>query len=61
MTNICIAFKNLDGVTSDDMRKGKIQTGYAHANVHMLFYIKIDGKFTRNKIYLVEGHTRAPP
>ena len=42
-----IAFENLDGVTPDEMTKGKIKPGYGNVNVHMIFDIKIDGNFTR--------------
>ena len=61
MTHIRIAFENLDGVTPDEMRKGKINTGYEHANVHMIFDIKIDGKFTRKSILVADGYTTVPP
>ena len=32
MAKFCIEFENLDGVTPDKMRKGKIKPGYEHAN-----------------------------
>ena len=43
------------------MRKGNIQPGYEHVNVHMIFDIKMDGKFTRKEILVADGHTTAPP
>ena len=43
------------------MRKGKIRPGYEHVNVHVIFYIKIDGGFTIKSILAADGHTRAPP
>ena len=61
MTNIRIAFEKLDGVTPDEMRKGKIKPGYEHINVHMIFDINMDGKFTKNAILVADGHTIAPP
>ena len=61
MTNVCIAFENIDGVTPDEIRKGKIHPVYENVNVHMIFDINMDGKFTR-KLRLVAGrHTTAPP
>ena len=47
MTNVRIAFEKFDGVTPDKMRKGNIKHGYEHVNVHRIFDINIDGKFTR--------------
>ena len=43
------------------MRKGKINTGYKQVNVHIIFYIKMDGKFTINSRLVADGHTIAPP
>ena len=61
MTNVRIAFENLDDVTPDDMRKGKIKPGYENVNVHMIFDIKMYGKFTRKSILVADGHITAPP
>ena len=41
MMNVRIEFDKLDGITPDEMRKGKINTGYYHINVHMLFDINM--------------------
>ena len=60
MTNVCIAFEKLGSVTPDYMRKGEIRPGYEHVNVHMIFYIKMDGKFSRKTIFMVDGHTTSP-
>ena len=35
MTNVHIVFEKLDGVTPDEMIKGKIKPGYEHVDVHM--------------------------
>ena len=43
------------------MSKGKIRPGYEHANVHMIFDIEMDGKFTRKSILVTDSHTKAPP
>ena len=61
MTNVRIVFEKLDGVTPDEISKGKINPGYEHVNVHMILYIKMAGKFTRKKILVADGHTTAPP
>ena len=61
MANVCIAFEELDSVTPDEMRKGKIRPGYGHVNLHMIFDINMDGKFTRKEILVADGHTIAPP
>ena len=43
------------------MRKGKINPGYCHINVYMIFDIKMDGKFTMKTRLVDDGHTKAPP
>ena len=61
MNNFCISFENLDGVTPDDMSKGKIKPVYEHVNVHMVFDIDMDGKFTRKSRLVANGDTIEPP
>ena len=61
MTNFRISFERLDGVTPDEMRKGKIKPGYEHVNEHIIFDIKMDGKFNRKARLVDDGHTTAPP
>ena len=60
MTNVHIVFEKLDGVTPDEMRKEKIKPGYEHVNVHMMFDIKMDEKFTRKARLVANGHTTGP-
>ena len=60
MTDIRIAFEKLDGVTPDEMSIGKIKPVYEHFNVHMIFDIKMNGKFTRKEKLVAEGHTITP-
>ena len=57
MENFYIEFDKIYSVTPDDTRKGKIRPGYKHINVHMIFNINMDGKFTRKSILVVDGHT----
>ena len=61
MTNVSIAYEKLASVTHGDMRKGKINPGYEHVNLHMIFDIKMYGKFTIKAIFVADGHTIAPP
>ena len=46
MANVSISFKNIDGVSPDNMRKGEIKIGYENVGINVIIYIDIDGKFT---------------
>ena len=61
MANLCIEFEKLDDVTRSEMKKIKSRPGYEHINVHMIFDINMNGKFTRKSILVSDGHTTAPP
>ena len=39
-------FARIDRVTPNEMIKVSINPGYENINVHMIFDIKMDGKFT---------------
>ena len=43
------------------MREGKIKPGHEHVNVHMIFDIKMYGKFTIKARLVADSHTTAPP
>ena len=60
MANVRIAFDKLDNVTPNEMRKRKIRPGYEHVNVHMIFDINMDIRFTIKARLVAEGHTTAP-
>ena len=60
MKKVSIEFEKLSGVITDEMRKGNIKPGYEHVNVHMVFDIDMDGKFTRKARLVSNGHTTAP-
>ena len=61
MTNVRIAFEELKGVTPEQMRTGKVKPGYSFCSTHMIFDIKMDGKFTRKARLVADGHkTEAP-
>ena len=55
-SNISLEFDKTDGVTPDEIREGKIRPGYEHVNVHIIFDINMDGKFTRKEKLVDEGH-----
>ena len=59
MRNVHIEFEKLDSVAPDETRKGKIKPGYEHVNVHMIFNIKMDGKFTRKEVLVADSHKTA--
>ena len=61
LKNRCIAFERLDGVTPDEMRKGKIKPGYEQVNVQIIFDINMDEEFTRKARLVADVHTTAPP
>ena len=61
MQNVRIAFELLEGATEEQMRTGKIKPGYNFITTHMIFDIKMDGKFTRKARLVADGHkTKAP-
>ena len=61
MENVRIAFEKLVGVTTDEMRRGKIISGYENVNVHMIFDIKMDGNFNKKSRLVADDQTIAPP
>lgn len=61
MKNVCVAFSKLEGVTINDMRKGQVKPGYKFCGTHMIFDIKMDGKFTRKAQLVADGHKTEVP
>jgi len=61
MRNVRIAFEKLDGITEDKMRTGKVKPGFTYCSTHMIFDIKMDGKFTRKARLVAVGHKTRPP
>ena len=43
------------------MRERKVKTLFKYIIVHMIFDIKMDGKFTRRVRQVAGGHKTAPP
>lgn len=59
--NVRVAFQLLDNVSESDMRTGKVKPGFGYCGTHMIFDIKMDGKFTRKARLVADGHlTKAP-
>ena len=61
MDNACVALEVFNGVTPEYMIEGNIKPGFKYVGTHMIFDIKIDGKFTRKSILVASGHKTAPP
>ncbi|GFH55427.1 hypothetical protein CTEN210_11903 [Chaetoceros tenuissimus] len=61
MTNVRIAFEKLEGVTKEEKRLGKVKPGFKFCDTHMIFDIKMDGKFTRKARLVADGHKTDAP
>ena len=61
MRNVRVAFEQLDNVSQDQMRTGKIKPGYSYCSTHMIFDIKMDGAFTRKARLVADGHKTKSP
>ena len=61
MDNVHIYFDVSKGVTPDHMIEGKVKPGFKYVGTHMIFYIKMDGKFTHKSGLVSGGHKTAPP
>ena len=61
MKNVRIAFESVDGVTPEQMREGKVKPGFNYITTHMIFDIKMDGKFTRKARLVADGHKTMAP
>ena len=60
MKNVRPAFTASDTPLSE-ARTGKKLVGYQEIGCHMIFDIKMDGKFTRKARFVAGGHTTDPP
>ena len=61
MANVRVAFEKLEGVTVDEMKTGKVKPGFKFCSTHMIFDIKMDGKFTRKVRLVADGHKTDAP
>ena len=60
MTKVMVAFEEWDG-TIEEARSGKKLVGYTEIKCHMIFDVKMDGKFTRKARFVADGsRTEAP-
>ena len=60
MDNSRVAFEVLKGVTQEQMREGKVNPGFKYVGKHMIFDIKMDGKFTCKTRLVAGGHKMVP-
>ena len=61
MTNDRTVSNNLNGITPEHIRTGNIKPGYNYFSTHIIFYIKMDGKFTRKSQLVSNGHNIDAP
>ena len=61
MKNVCVAFEAWEEGSLEDARCGQKLVGYQEIRCHMIFDIKMDGRFTRKARYVASGHTTDPP
>ena len=61
VSNVRIAFDAKPEISVDDARSNKALVGYQEIRCHMIFDIKMDGKFTRKARFVAGGHTTDPP
>ena len=61
MKNFCVAFGAWEEGSLDDSSRGQKLVGYQEIHCHMIFDIKMDGRFTRKARYFSGGHTTDPP
>ena len=51
------AFEQWDGGSAEDIRSGKVKLpGFREITCHMIFDVKMDGKFTRKARYVADGN-----
>lgn len=61
MKNVRVAFEAKEDLTPAEARLGKALVGYQEIECHIIFDIKMDGKFTRKARFVAGGHTTSPP
>ena len=61
MNNVRVAFESWEEGSLEDARCGQKLVVYQEIRCHMIFYIKMDGRFTRKACYFSGGHTTDPP
>ena len=43
------------------MKSGKVKPGFKYCGTHMIFDVRMDGKFTRKARLVADGHTTKAP
>ena len=61
MANVRVDLNVLKGVTPNQMREGKLKTVFKYVRTHMIFYIKMDVRFTHKSRLVAGGHKTTPP
>ena len=61
MTNARVAFGLLKGLTQEQMRQGELKPEFQYVGTHMIFDIKLDGRFTRKARLAEVGRNTEPP
>jgi len=47
-------------VSKEQLRTGKVKPGFIYCSTHIIFDIKMDGKFTRKARMVADGHKTRP-
>ena len=61
MKNVIITFEKLGGVMPEQMQNSKIKTRYKFFPTHMVFGIKMYGKFMSKACLVTNGHKMDAP
>ena len=61
MKNVRVSFETWEEGSLDDAMRGQKLVGYQEICCHMIFDIKMDGRFTRKAHYVAGSHTTDPP
>ena len=61
MANFRVVFEVLKGVTQEQMIEGKVKPVFKYVGTHIIFYIKMDVKFTPKSRIVAGGHNMEPP
>ena len=61
MATVRVAFENFTDGTIDECRRGQKLIGHKEVTGHLIFDIKLDGKFARKARHVADGHKTAPP
>ena len=61
MKNVRVSFEAWEERSLEDARCGQKLVGYQEIRCHMIFDIKMGGRFTRKSCCVADGHTTDPP